>query len=71
MWSLARCLGGLEGVPGPGARLEVRFLKPLLLPGRVELRVGVADETGCRDYWLVSAAEGKPHLKGTWQPGAA
>lgn len=71
MWSLGRCLGGLETAPpGPGARLEVRFLKPLLLPGRVQLRVGAVDEKGARAYWLTSAAEGTPHLKGSWYPGA-
>lgn len=70
MWSLARCLGGLvTAPPGPGARLDVRFLKPLLLPGRVELRVGPGDDAGSRDYWLVSAADGTPHLKGSWRPG--
>lgn len=70
MWSLARCLGGLETAPpGSGARLEVRFLKPLLLPGRVQLRVGQVDESGAREYWLTSADDGSPHLKGSWHPG--
>lgn len=72
MWSLARCLGGLAtAAPGAGARLEVRFLKPLLLPGEVQLRVGDADAAGAREYWLTSAADGTPHLKGSWQPGGA
>lgn len=70
MWSLARCLGGLApSPPEPGARLEARFLKPLLLPGRVELRVADEDAAGTREYWLVSAVDGSPHLKGSWRPG--
>jgi acyl dehydratase len=72
MWSLARCLGGLAPtLPAAGARLEARFLKPLLLPGRVELRAGTKEEDGSHPYWLVSAADQTPHLKGSWRPGPA
>lgn len=70
MWTVARCLGWLaEGAPGPGARLEVRFLKPLLLPGEVRLHVDAADESGDRAFWLVSSESGVPHLKGRWNSG--
>ena len=72
MWTVARCLGRLaDGPVAPGARLDVRFLKPLLLPGHVRLHVESAAENGDRVFWLVSSADGMPHLKGTWNPGAA
>jgi acyl dehydratase len=39
MWTLARALAELErGGAGPIARTEVRFKKPLFLPGRATLR---------------------------------
>lgn len=70
MWTVARCLGWLaDGPPGPGARLDVRFLKPLLLPGHVRLHAGKASESGDREFWLVSSDTGAPHLKGRWNPG--
>lgn len=70
MWTVTRCLGRLSDGPlGPGARLDVRFLKPLLLPGHVALHAEAPSESGDRVFWLVSSAEGVPHLKGTWNPG--
>jgi hypothetical protein len=72
MWTVARCLGWLTADPvGPGARLEVRFLKPLTLPGQVRLHAEPPTETGDRAFWLVSPAEGTAHLKGVFNPGAA
>ncbi|MFU8821077.1 MAG: MaoC family dehydratase [Gammaproteobacteria bacterium] len=72
MWTVARCLGRLmDGPPGPGARLEVRFLKPLLLPGHVGLHAGPASESGDREFWLASSDTSTPHLKGLWNPGQA
>jgi hypothetical protein len=72
MWMVARCLGRLmDGAVEPGARLEVRFLKPLLLPSHVRLHAGPPSETGDREFLLVSSSDGMPHLKGTWNPGAA
>lgn len=72
MWTVARCLGWLAAKPpGPGARLEVRFLKPLLLPGEVRLHAEPADAKRDGAFWLVSAESGVPHLKGTWNPGEA
>jgi acyl dehydratase len=71
MWSLASCLAHLATAsPGPGARLEARFLKPLLLPGEVRLHVAAPDDAGAREFWLVSASDATPHLKGSWQPGS-
>jgi len=70
MWTVARCLGWLaSGPPAPGARLEVRFLKPLLLPGHVGLHVAAPAGSGDQDFWLVSGDDGTPHLRGTWNPG--
>jgi len=72
MWTVARCLARLaDGPPGPGARLDVRFLKPLLLPGDVRLHAEAPAESGERAFWLVSAADGMPHLKGLWNPGGS
>lgn len=71
MWTVARCLASLSEVPaGPGARLDVRFLKPLLLPGDVSLHAEPPLESGDRAFWLVSSADGMPNLKGRWNPGA-
>ena len=71
MWSLASCLAHLaSGSPRAGARLEARFLKPLLLPGEVRLHVATPEESGSRGFWLVSVRDGTPHLKGTWHPGS-
>jgi len=70
MWTVARCLGWLaDGPVGPGARLDVRFLKPLLLPGHVGLHAGAAAGNADCEFWLVSSADGTPLLKGTWNPG--
>lgn len=71
MWSLASCLAHLAAeAPGRGARLEARFLKPLLLPGRVRLHVAGVDGSGAREFWLASARDSTPHLKGSWHPGS-
>ena len=70
MWTVARCLGWLaaDGA-GPGARLDVRFLRPLLLPGRVRLHADAPAPNGEREFWLVSRGKKVPHLKGRWIPG--
>ena len=66
MWAIARCLACLPGPVQPGARFEVRFLRPLLLPGNVRLHLGPEDARGRKPFWLVSAANAIPHLKGRW-----
>lgn len=72
MWTVARCLGRLSsGSAGPGARLDVRFMKPLLLPNHVSLCVAAAAGSGDQDFWLVSSDAQKPYLRGTWNPGGA
>lgn len=72
MWTVARCLGRLqEGPPGPGARLQVRFLKPLLLPGHARLHLAAPDGSPEREFFLVSADGSTAYLKGAWNPGEA
>lgn len=63
MWSLARCLGALEGqLAAAPSQLEVQFKQPLLLPGRVTLKSAKAAEG--IDFWLMAAKGGKVHLNG-------
>jgi hypothetical protein len=70
MWTVARCLAQLaHRPPGAGARLDVRFMKPLVLPGHVCLHAGPPSDSGDRAFWLVSPDTGTAHLKGTWNPG--
>lgn len=70
MWSVALCLGRMaQDTPAPGARLDVRFLKPLVLPARVCLHADAPDEYRTQDFWLASSAGSTPHLKGSWNPG--
>lgn len=70
MWTLTRCLGWLASGPvTPGARLEARFLRPLLLPARVRLHAGGTGPDGEREFWLVSDGSAIPHLRGRWRPG--
>lgn len=72
MWTVARCLGRLSNGPaGPGARLDVRFMKPLLLPGHASLCVEDPEASGDQAFWLVSTDELRPYLRGTWNPGHA
>jgi acyl dehydratase len=66
MWTLARCLGQLDGPPGAGARLEVRFLRPLFLPGTARLHAGPAPASEGTDFWLVSLPDESPKLRGRW-----
>ena len=57
MWTKARSLAALGEVPEAHA-LEVKFLKPIFLPGKVEFLRG-GDDFAVRD-----AAKGTPHLAG-------
>ena len=57
MWTKARALAALGDTPA-AHQLDVKFLKPIFLPGKVEFaRAG--EEFGVRD-----AAKGAPHLAG-------
>jgi acyl dehydratase len=68
MWMVARCLGWLDQQPpGPGARLEVRFLKPLFLPASVRLHAGDLAGGLDREFFLVSTDHRTPHVRGTFR----
>jgi hypothetical protein len=59
MWTKARCLAALEGsLPGACA-VDVRFKRPLRVPGRVAF---VARDGAFAVY---DARTGQPHLTGT------
>lgn len=61
MWTKARCLAALEGrLPG-AVSVDVRFRKPLLIPGRAEFSAREVP-----DGWEFAVWGGeKPHLLGT------
>ncbi len=64
MWSLARSTASLA--PNAGNHpmsVDVRFIKPLLLPGEVELAVQPAAGNE-QQFWLASADRGPVHLSG-------
>ncbi|SDF56356.1 MaoC like domain-containing protein [Lentzea fradiae] len=60
MWTKARCLAALEGrLPG-AVSAEVRFRKPLLVPGRAEFSAREVP-----DGWKFAVWGKRPHLLGT------
>jgi acyl dehydratase len=65
MWSLARSTASLSPLAGNRPMtVDARFLKPLLLPGEVELAVAAAAGDEQR-FWLSSAGTGPVHISGT------
>ena len=63
MWSAARCLAALEGRLPDGATIELRFQRPLLLPGTAAFT-----STPAGSGWsltLADATTGRPHVTGT------
>jgi len=66
MWTKARCLAALESRLPDAFRAEVRFRKPILLPGRVEF-ASFADN-GRIDFAVRDAKRGTPHLDGRIEP---
>jgi acyl dehydratase len=66
MWSKARCLAALEGKLPDAFEVDVRFRRPILLPGKVELS---SDEDGDAIHFAVrDAAKQTPHLDGRAAP---
>jgi acyl dehydratase len=66
MWTKARCLAALEGRLPDAFAAEVRFRKPILLPGRVEFS---SAEQGEEILFAVrDAKRGTPHLDGRVHP---
>jgi hypothetical protein len=60
MWTKARCLAALEGRLPDAVTVDVKFKKPLLVPGRVEFSAH-ADENG----WEFAVWGKGPHLLGS------
>jgi hypothetical protein len=69
MWSKARCLAALESRLPDAFQVDVRFRKPILLPGRVEFAsTSEGDEIA---FAVRDAKRGTPHLDGSVKPREA
>ncbi|HEY6549594.1 MAG TPA: MaoC/PaaZ C-terminal domain-containing protein [Solirubrobacterales bacterium] len=66
MWTKARCLAALESRLPDAFATEVRFRKPILLPGRVEF--ASASDGDRIDFAVRDAKRGTPHLDGRIVP---
>ncbi len=66
MWTKARCLAALESRLPDAFSVEVRFRKPILLPGRVEFLSEAKGEE--IDFAVRDAKRGTPHLDGHVTP---
>jgi MaoC like domain len=66
MWTKARCLAALESKLSDAFEAEVRFRKPILLPGRVEFAsAGQGDDI---HFAVRDPKRGTPHLDGGLRP---
>ncbi len=68
MWTKARALAALEGRLGESFSVDVRFLRPILLPGRVTFASDESD--GGIDFGVRNTKGDNPHLTGRLTPGA-
>lgn len=66
MWTKARCLAALEGRLPDAFAVDVRFRKPIRLPGKVEFLSDSGDE-GIH-FAVRDAKRQTPHLDGTVKP---
>jgi len=66
MWTKARCLAALEGRLPDAFAVDVRFRKPILLPGKV--RFASSSEGDEVDFAVRDAKRGTPHLEGHVAP---
>jgi acyl dehydratase len=66
MWTKARCLAALEGRLPDALAVEVRFRKPIRLPGKVELLSDAGSEE--IHFAVRDAKRHTPHLEGTVKP---
>lgn len=66
MWTKARCLAALESRLPDAFAVEVRFRKPILLPGRVEF--ASAAEENQIDFAVRDPKRGTSHLEGRIEP---
>jgi len=62
MWSMARCLAGLEGRLPSAYTVGVSFKLPILLPAQVSFVTGPAGDGW--EFALYGARDGRPHLAG-------
>lgn len=66
MWTKARCLAAIESRLPDAFQVDVRFRKPILLPGRVEFAgTSEGDEIA---FAVRDAKRGTPHLDGSMTP---
>ncbi len=66
MWTKARCLAAIESRLPDAFQVDVRFRKPILLPGRVEFAsTSQGDEIA---FAVRDAKRGTPHLDGSVKP---
>jgi acyl dehydratase len=69
MWTKARCLAAIESRLPDAFAVDVRFRKPILLPGRVEFAsTSQGDEI---KFAVRDAKRGTPHLDGSVKPREA
>jgi acyl dehydratase len=70
MWTKARALAALEGDTPDAARAEVRFKRPIFLPGRVSFASAPRPEgaPGEIAFAVRDARKGTPHLEGLLTP---
>ncbi|HWM62850.1 MAG TPA: MaoC/PaaZ C-terminal domain-containing protein [Solirubrobacterales bacterium] len=66
MWTKARCLAAIESRLPDAFGVDVRFRKPIFLPGRVELMRGTEGEE--ISFAVRDAKRGTPHLDGRVRP---
>lgn len=66
MWTKARCLAALESRLPNAFSVEVRFRKPIFLPGRVEFLSG--DKDPAIDFAVRDSKNHTPHLEGVVTP---
>lgn len=67
MWTKARCLAAQESRLPDAFSVDVRFRKPILLPGRVEFASSI-DEGGEIRFAVRDARRQVPHLDGLLRP---
>ncbi|WP_137820370.1 MaoC/PaaZ C-terminal domain-containing protein [Pseudomonas sp. 2FG] len=65
LWNKARALAALgERLPAAGYEVEVRFQKPLLLPGAASLLASAVAPSG---QFKLQGQDGIPHMNGSWR----
>jgi acyl dehydratase len=66
LWNKGRALSALgERLPDSGYEVEVRFQKPVLLPGDVRLLASAPAPEG---QFVLRGRKDLPHMSGVWRP---